>query len=65
MTKQPDAADEWLRALKAELIALSQTAVDDRKPVGLDPQSVGPLSRQDSLHVQAMAKGDAVNAGRR
>lgn len=31
-------------------------ARDDRAPVELDQQSVGRLSRQDSLQVQAMAK---------
>lgn len=43
-------------ALREELTALSQTGAEDRKPVGLDQQSVGRLSRQDSLQVQAMAK---------
>lgn len=45
-----------LTALKAELVALSESADDDRKPVELDQQSVGRLSRMDSLQVQAMAK---------
>ena len=45
-----------LTALRADLIALSEGAAEDRKPVGLDQQSVGRLSRQDSLQVQAMAK---------
>lgn len=53
-----------LQALRQELIALSVGAADDRKPVGLDQQSVGRLSRQDSLQVQAMAKAaDARRAG--
>ncbi len=56
MTKQQNTARERLNALKTELIALSRTAADDRKPVRLDQQSVGRLSRQDSLQVQAMAK---------
>lgn len=43
-----------LEALKAELLALSQDARDDRKPVELDQQSVGRLSRLDSMQVQAM-----------
>jgi len=38
----------------AELDALSQAASDNRKPVALDQQSVGRLSRMDSLQVQAM-----------
>ena len=45
-----------LEALKAELNALSDSSAEDRKPVELDQQSVGRLSRQDSLQVQAMAK---------
>jgi len=45
-----------LTALKAELVDLSESADDDRKPVELDQQSVGRLSRMDSLQVQAMAK---------
>jgi DnaK suppressor protein len=45
-----------LQALKAELVALSETSSDDRKPVELDQQSVGRLSRLDSMQVQAMAK---------
>jgi len=45
-----------LEALRDELLALSDAASEDRKPVELDQQSVGRLSRQDSLQVQAMAK---------
>ncbi|MGJ3232994.1 MAG: TraR/DksA family transcriptional regulator [Oceanicaulis sp.] len=56
MTEQEKTARARLIALKDELTALSQTAAEDRKPVGLDQQSVGRLSRQDSLQVQAMAK---------
>ena len=54
--EQDKAARDRLLLLKSELIALSETAADDRKPVSLDQQSVGRLSRQDSLQVQAMAK---------
>lgn len=39
-----------------EFIALSADAADKRKPVELDQQSVGRLSRQDALQQQAMAK---------
>lgn len=39
-----------------ELAALSDAATDARKPVELDQQSVGRLSRQDALQQQAMAK---------
>ena len=45
-----------LEALRDELLALSDAASEDRKPVELDQQLVGRLSRQDSLQVQAMAK---------
>jgi len=43
-----------LGEMLAELDALSQAASDNRKPVALDQQSVGRLSRMDSLQVQAM-----------
>ncbi|MEA1943346.1 MAG: TraR/DksA C4-type zinc finger protein [Pseudomonadota bacterium] len=56
MAIDADAARQRLLALKAELLDLSQSAHEDRKPVELDQQSVGRLSRQDSLQVQAMAK---------
>ena len=56
MTEQENTAQARLEAIKAELIALSETAAEDRKPVHLDQQSVGRLSRQDSLQVQAMAR---------
>ncbi len=64
MTEPENTARERLLTLRAELVALSETASEDRKPVGLDQQSVGRLSRQDSLQVQAMAKAaDARRAG--
>jgi len=47
------------RALEDELRALSNTsaaAADERRPVELDQQSVGRLSRMDALQVQAMAQ---------
>jgi len=56
MTEQENTARDRLLRLKSELIVLSETAAGDRKPVSLDQQSVGRLSRQDSLQVQAMAK---------
>jgi DnaK suppressor protein len=56
MTEAENTARERLEALRDEILALSQTASEDRKPVSLDQQSVGRLSRQDSLQVQAMAK---------
>lgn len=45
-----------LEARRAELLALSNAAKDARKPVELDQQSIGRLSRQDALQQQAMAK---------
>lgn len=45
-----------LEARRAELKDLSEGAADARKPVELDQQSVGRLSRQDALQQQAMAK---------
>lgn len=41
---------------REELAALSDDAAEKRKPVELDQQSVGRLSRQDALQQQAMAK---------
>jgi len=45
-----------LLALKAELQALDEATADNRKPVELDQQSVGRLSRMDAMQVQAMAE---------
>jgi len=45
-----------LEARREELHALSARAKDARKPVELDQQSIGRLSRQDALQQQAMAK---------
>lgn len=45
-----------LETRRAELIDLSDAAVEARKPVELDQQSIGRLSRQDALQQQAMAK---------
>lgn len=52
----PDAARTRLLALRDELTALSAASVEDRKPIELDQQSVGRLSRLDSMQVQEMAK---------
>lgn len=38
-----------------ELNAASEASADDRKPVELDQQSIGRLSRMDALQGQAMA----------
>ncbi|MEO1253051.1 MAG: TraR/DksA family transcriptional regulator [Pseudomonadota bacterium] len=44
-----------LVACRDELVALSAASAQSRKPVELDQQSVGRLSRQDALQQQAMA----------
>ncbi len=56
MTLDLTAARQRLLDLKEELLALSRSGNEDRKPVVLDQQSVGRLSRLDSMQVQAMAK---------
>jgi len=48
---------------KMELSALSDAATDARKPVELDQQSVGRLSRQDALQQQAMANAQEARRG--
>ena len=45
-----------LQTLKQELVTLREGAADNRRPVELDQQSVGRLSRQDALQMQAMAQ---------
>ncbi len=44
-----------LEEQRAEILAESATTADERKPVELDQQSVGRLSRMDALQNQAMA----------
>ena len=51
-----DVIRQKLTALYDETLALSEAAKENRKPVALDQQSVGRLSRMDSLQVQAMDK---------
>jgi len=50
------AIKEKLENLREDIVDLSEAAKDNRKPVALDQQSVGRLSRMDSLQVQAMDK---------
>ncbi|MGP1355810.1 TraR/DksA family transcriptional regulator [Roseicyclus sp.] len=55
---QEELAARFLPRLQAELRALedaSERTADDRRPVELDQQSVGRLSRMDALQQQAMA----------
>ena len=54
---------ERLEEERAELLDLSAAAADERRPVELDQQSVGRLSRMDAMQVQAMAQ--AVEGRRR
>lgn len=54
MEIREDLVREKLLALKQEIEALSELAADNRLPIQLDQQSVGRLSRMDSLQVQAM-----------
>ncbi len=54
---------QTLEQERADLLELSAAAADERRPVELDQQSVGRLSRMDALQVQAMAK--AVEVRRR
>jgi len=58
-----DAMKNRLELERASLLDLSDSAADERRPVELDQQSVGRLSRMDAMQVQAMAQ--AVEARRR
>ncbi len=51
-----------LEAERLNLREVSDSAAEERKPVELDQQSVGRLSRMDAMQVQAMAQ--AVEARR-
>ncbi len=57
------AARQALERQRSEIEELSASAAEGRRPVELDQQSVGRLSRMDALQVQAMAQ--AVEARRR
>lgn len=50
-----DAAKAALRARLAELTAESEASRDSRRPVEVDQQTVGRLSRMDAMQAQAMA----------
>lgn len=54
MSKVDTQTRERLLVLKDEIERLSLDATDNRRPVALDQQSVGRLSRMDSLQIQAM-----------
>ena len=51
-----DQIKESLLTERSELVAISDAHSDEGKPVALDQQSVGRLSRMDAMQVQAMAK---------
>ena len=53
-----DKARSRLAARKAELEELSRLSEDARRPVELDQQAVGRLSRMDALQQQAMAEAN-------
>lgn len=50
---------EQLIALRAQLSGEDEGAAEWRKPVELDQQSVGRLSRMDAMQQQAMADAEA------
>ena len=59
----PKAIRKVLEQERDELLEMSAGVADERRPVELDQQSVGRLSRMDAMQVQAMAQ--AVEARRR
>ena len=58
----PKAVRKALERERAELLAVRESSADERRPVELDQQLVGRLTRMDALQVQAMAQ--AVEARR-
>ena len=66
MSKRRDQDTDAIRARleqeRDELLKMSAEVADERRPVTLDQQSVGRLSRMDAMQVQAMAQ--AVEARR-
>ncbi|MDP6572315.1 MAG: TraR/DksA family transcriptional regulator [Rhodospirillales bacterium] len=56
--RTPDlkAARKALERERGEIEEVSTAAAEERRPVELDQQSVGRLSRMDALQVQAMAQ---------
>ena len=51
----PGAIRQRLEQERTELLEMSAAAAEERRPVELDQQSVGRLSRMDAMQVQAMA----------
>jgi len=56
LTKNFERFRKLLMAERDELFSTSEETSGDRKPVELDQQSVGRISRIDAMQVQAMAK---------
>jgi len=56
MTIDTETARASLLARRHDLVASSEATADERRPVTLDQQSVGRLSRVDALQMQAMAQ---------
>jgi len=56
LTKNFERFRKLLMVERDELFSTSEETSGDRKPVELDQQSVGRLSRMDAMQVQAMAK---------
>lgn len=62
MADANDEADKWrerLTTLRAQLSGEDEGAAEWRKPVELDQQSVGRLSRMDAMQQQQMADAEA------
>ena len=53
--KRRQALKARLEARAAELAEAERASADERRPVELDQQSVGRLSRMDAMQVQAMS----------
>ena len=51
-----DGIKRGLEQERETLLMENEASADERRPVELDQQSVGRLSRMDALQVQAMAK---------
>ena len=56
MSKSDAEIRQLLETRRAALLDISADHEDERKPVELDQQSVGRLSRMDAMQSQAMAK---------
>ena len=65
MTDRTDHYRGLLEAERTALLSASEDTSADRKPVELDQQSVGRLSRMDAMQVQAMAKAQEARRGAR